>query len=82
MSCCSRKKVSRPKTILSKSLEVQEVREMGLYEEGELEGFPGLGMGMIVDCFQVDGKVCVVQERLKICKRKCNADCGRWVRRG
>ena len=41
------------------------MREMGLYEEGESEGFPGLRMGMIVDCFQVDGKVCVDQERLK-----------------
>ena len=48
--------IVRPKTILSKSLEVQEVREMGLYKEGESEGFPGLKMGMIVDCFQVDGK--------------------------
>ena len=39
---------------------------MILYEEGESEGFPGLRMGMIVDCLQVDGKVCVDQERLKI----------------
>ena len=36
---------------------MQEVREMGLYEEGESEGFPDLKMGMIVDCFQVDRKV-------------------------
>ena len=34
------------------------MREMDLYEEGESESFPGLKMGMIVDCFQVDGKVC------------------------
>ena len=34
------------------------MREMDLYEEGELESFPGLKMGMIVDCLQVDGKVC------------------------
>ena len=33
------------------------MREMGLYEECESEDFPGLRMGMIVDCFQVDGKV-------------------------
>ena len=38
-------------------LEVQEVREMGLYEEGVSEGFPGLRIGIIVDCFQVDRKV-------------------------
>ena len=38
------------------SLEVQEVRKMGLYEEGESEGFPGWRMGIIVDCFQVDAK--------------------------
>ena len=49
--------MSRPKTILSKSLEVQEVREMGQYEEGESENFPGLRMGMMVDCFQADGKI-------------------------
>ena len=49
--------MSCPKTILSKSLEVQEVREMGRYEEGESEGFPGLRMGMMVNCFQADGKV-------------------------
>ena len=36
---------------------MQEVREMGLYEEGESEGFLGLRVWMIVDCFQVDGKV-------------------------
>ena len=58
------------------------MREMGLYEEGESESFPGLRMGMIVDCFQADGKVCVDQERLKMYRRKCNADCGRWDRRG
>ena len=33
------------------------MREMGLYEEGESEGFPNLRIGIIVDCFQVDGKV-------------------------
>ena len=33
------------------------MREMGLYEEGESEGFSGLRMGMIVDCFLVEGKV-------------------------
>ena len=34
------------------------MREMDLYEEGESDSFFGLKMGMIVDCFQVDGKVC------------------------
>ena len=33
------------------------MREMGLYKEGELEGVPGLRMGMILDCFQANGKV-------------------------
>ena len=71
--------MSRSKTILSKSLEAQE---MGRYEEGESEGFSSLRMGMMVDCFQADGKVGVDQERLKISiYRKCSADCGRWVRR-
>ena len=58
------------------------MREMGLYEKGESEGFPDLRMGMIVDCFRADGKVCVDQERLKIYRRKCNADCGRWIEEG
>ena len=49
---------------------------MGLYEEGESEGFSDLRMGMIVYCFQADGKVCVDQERLKMYRRKFNADCG------
>ena len=44
-------------------MEVHEVREMGLYEEGESEGFPGLRMGIIVDCFQADGKVCVLTKK-------------------
>ena len=39
------------------------MREMGLYEEGESEGFPDFRMGMIADCFQADGKVCIDQER-------------------
>ena len=54
---CSRKHVSCPKTILSKILEVQELREMGQYEKGKSEGFPGLRMGIMIDCFQDDGKV-------------------------
>ena len=39
---------------------------MDRYKEGESEGFPGLRMGMIVDCFQAEGKVRVDQERLKV----------------
>ena len=56
--------MSCPRIILSKSLEVQEVREMGRYQEVESEGFPGLGIKMMVDCFQADGKVRVNQDRL------------------
>ena len=57
MLCCSRKLVSHPKIFLSKSLEVQEVREMRRHEEDESEGFPCLRMGMMIDYFQADGKV-------------------------
>ena len=39
------------------------MREMGLYEEGESEGFSDLRIRMIVDCFQADGKVCVLTKR-------------------
>ena len=52
----SKKKVSRQRISLSKSLDIQEVREMGRKDEGLSKGFPDLWMGMIVEVFQQEGK--------------------------
>ena len=50
----------------SKSFETQEVREIGRKETGESRGFAILWMGIIEDVFQMEGKECKVQERLKM----------------
>ena len=49
----------------SNSFEAQEVREIGGKEAGESRGFSILWMG-IIDVFQMEGKKCEDQERLKI----------------
>ena len=50
----------------SKSFETQEVREIGRKEAGESRGFPILWIGIIEDAFQMKGKECKYQERLKM----------------
>ena len=50
----------------SKSFETQMVREIGWKEAGESRGFSFLWMGIIEDVFQMEGKECKVQERLKM----------------
>ena len=50
----------------SKSFDMQEVREIGWKEAGESRGFPILCMGMIEDVFQMEGKECKDQKRLKM----------------
>ena len=50
----------------SNSFETQEVREIGRKEAGELRGFHILWMGIIEDVFQMEGKECEDQERLKM----------------
>ena len=42
------------------------VGEIGHEEAGESRGFSILRMGIIEDVFQMDGKECKVQERLKM----------------
>ena len=42
------------------------MREIGRKEAGEPRGFPILCVGIIEDVFQVEGKECKVQERLKM----------------
>ena len=50
----------------SKSFDTQEVREIDRKEAGESRGFPISSMGIIEDVFQMEGKECEVQERLKM----------------
>ena len=54
----------------SKSFEMWKVREIHRNEAGESRGFPILWMGIIEDIFQMEGKECKDQERLKICRKK------------
>ena len=66
MELDSRKKSRRDRMMRSKSFETQEVREIGRKEAGEWRGFPILWMGIIEDVFQMEGKECEDQDRLKI----------------
>ena len=50
----------------SNSLEMQEVRDIGRKEAGESRGFPILWMEIIEEVFQMEGKECEDQERLKM----------------
>ena len=50
----------------SNSFDTQEVREVGWKEPGESRGIPILWIGIIKDVFQMEGKECKVQERLKM----------------
>ena len=50
----------------SKSFETQEVSEVGRKEAGESRGFPILSMIITEDVFQMEGKECKGQERLKM----------------
>ena len=49
-----------------KSFDTQEVREIGRKETGQSRDFPILWMGIIEDVFQIEGKKCEDQERLKM----------------
>ena len=66
MELDSRKKRRRDRMIRSNSFETREVREVGRKEAGESRGFPILCMGIIEDVFQMEGKECEIQERLKV----------------
>ena len=61
-----RKESRRDSTMRSKSFDTQEVREIGRKEAGESRGFPIMWMGITEDVFQIEGKECKVQERLKV----------------
>ena len=66
MELDSRKKRRLDKTMRSTGFVTQEVREIGRKEAGESRGFPILCMGIIEDVFQMEGKECEDQERLKM----------------
>ena len=65
MELDSRKKSRRERMMRSKSFEMQEGREISRKEAGESRGFPILCIGIIEDVFQMEGKECKVQKRLK-----------------
>ena len=66
MELDSRKKSRRDKMMRFKSFDMQEAREIGRKEAGESRGFPMLCMEMMENVFQMEGKKCKVQERLKM----------------
>ena len=66
MKLDSRNKSRRDRMIRSNSFDTQEAREIGRKEAGESRGFPILWMGTIEDVFQMEGKECEVQEKLKM----------------
>ena len=66
MELDSRKKSRRDRMMRSNSFETQEVREIGRKEAGESRGFPTLWMVVMEDVFQMEGKECEDQERLKM----------------
>ena len=66
MKLDSRKKSRRDSMMRSKSFDTQDVREIGRKEAGESRGFPILSMGIIENVFQMEGKKCKDQERLKM----------------
>ena len=66
MELDSRKKSRRDRMMRSNSFETQEVREIGRKEAGGSRGIPILWMGIIKDVFQMEGKECEDQERLKM----------------
>ena len=70
MELDSRKKSRRDRMMRPKSFDTQEMREIGRKEAGESRTFPILWMGIAKDCFQMEGKECKVQERLKMRRRK------------
>ena len=66
MKLDSRKKSRRDRTMRSKSFETQEVRRIGRKEAGESRGFSILWMEILEDVFQMEGKECKDQKRLKM----------------
>ena len=66
MELDSKKKRRRDRMMRSNSFDTQEVREIGRKQAGESRGFSILCMGIMEDVFQMKGKECKDQERLKM----------------
>ena len=66
MESDSRKKSKRDRIMRLRNVETQEVREIGGKEAGESRDFSILWMGIMEDVFQMEGKECKDQERLKM----------------
>ena len=66
MELDSRKKSRQNRMMRSNSFDTQKMREIGRMEAGESRGFPILCMGIIEDVFQMEGKECEDQEKLKM----------------
>ena len=67
MELDSRKKSRRDRVLRSNSFDTQEVRAIGRKEgRRRSRGFPIIWMGIIEDVFQMEGKECEDQERLKM----------------
>ena len=66
MELDSRKKRRRDRMMRSKSFDTQEVGEIGRKEAGQSRGFSILCVGILEDVFQMEGKECEDQERLKM----------------
>ena len=60
------KRSRRNRMMRSNSFEMQEVIEIGWKEARESRGCPILWMGIIEDVFQMEGKECKDQKRLKM----------------
>ena len=66
MELDSRKKRRHNRMMHSNSFDTQEVREVSWKEAEESRGFPILCMRIMEDVFQMEGKECEDQERLKM----------------
>ena len=66
MKLDSRKKSRRDRMMRSNSFETHGVGEIGRKKAGESRGIPILCMGIIEDVFQMEGKECEDQERVKM----------------
>ena len=82
MELDSRKKSRRDRMMRLKSFDTQEVRKIGRKVAGESRGFPILWMGIVEDVFQMEGKECEDQERLKMGRRKSMLERGRCFSMG
>ena len=76
------RKSTRDRMMRSNSFDTQEVREIGRKEAGESRGFPILCIGIMEDVFQMEGKECEDQERLKMWRRKSMPERGRCFSMG